>query len=60
MKKKWFEVYIGNNDVFKGYRTILDLLWFDNPFSAFERYHLADGSVVRVSKHFTVKVVELR
>jgi hypothetical protein len=58
--KKRYEIYLPGGDIIQCYRTWWDWLWFDNPFSAFVRFRLDDGNVVNVSKHFTIKMVELK
>ncbi len=70
--KRRYMVFLGNGEIIKCYRTISDWLWFDNPFSGFVRFRLDGknilidgtileaGSVMKVSKHFTIRVVEIK
>lgn len=70
--KKRYVVYLGNGEVIECYRTLWDMLipviWFES--GTFVRFRLAVGTVVngkpldkeaimRVSKHFTIRVVEV-
>jgi hypothetical protein len=57
---KRYVVYLGNGESIECYRTWLDWVWFDNPWSSFVRFRLDNGNIMKVSKHFTIRVVELK
>ena len=57
-KRKWYKVYLGNNDVISVYKTWSDRLWQSDK-ALFSFYHLENGKRVRISTHFTLKIEEL-
>lgn len=58
---KRYIVTLGNSTTLEVYRTWLDWIWFDNPLSGFVRFRLKDsGNIIKVSKHFTLSIEEIK
>jgi hypothetical protein len=55
-KKKWYKVYLANNDVIPVYRKMSDWWWRDT--SGMMGFRLIDGRRLNVSKHWIIKVEE--
>lgn len=55
-KKRWYTVYMENNDVFCAYRKLFD--WWMIDMSGMLGFHDEDGKIIKVSKHKIIKVVE--
>jgi hypothetical protein len=55
-KKKWFKLYLANNDVLRVYRRMTD--WWFGDSNAIMGFHLEDGRSMKVSKHWIIKVEE--
>lgn len=57
-RKRWYKVYLANNDVLCVYRVMSDWWWRDS--SGMKGFRLPDGRVLDVSKHWIIKVEEDR
>jgi hypothetical protein len=56
-KKRWYDIYMANGEPIRGYRKMSD--WWFRDIEGFTSYRLPDGRVIKVSKHFTIKVEEV-
>ncbi|KKN22621.1 hypothetical protein LCGC14_0913300 [marine sediment metagenome] len=55
-KKRWYKVFMVNNDTFLGYRTTNDFWWRDS--QGLIGFHSPDGRRIGVSKHNLIKIEE--
>ena len=55
-KKRWYRVYMVNNDTMLVYRTTNDFWWRDS--RGLILFHLPTGNRVGISKHNLIKIVE--
>jgi len=55
-KKKWYTVFLANNDVIHVYRKMFD--WWLIDISGMLGFHDKDGKIVKISKHWIIKVAE--
>jgi len=55
-QKKWYTVFMANNDVFHVYRKTFD--WWLIDISGMIGFHDENDKVVKVSKHYIIKIKE--
>ena len=55
-KKRWYTIYLANNDIAHGFRTMFDWWWNDS--TGIMGFRLPDGRKLKVSKHWILKVEE--
>ncbi len=48
---------MASNEVIRAYRQMSD--WWFRDITGFSSYRLPDGRFVKISQHFTIKVVEI-
>jgi len=58
MKKKWYDIYLANNDVIRAYRTMVDRIWRSDK-TGIMVFHTEDDKTIRVSTHWIIKIVEV-
>ncbi len=58
-RKTWYKVYLANSEMSEErvYRTFWDKLWLGD-WSGVMMFHTADGKVIRIGKHWIIKIVE--
>lgn len=58
-KKTWYKVYLANPEMSEErvYRTFWDKLWLGD-WSGIMLFRTVDGKVVRIAKHWILKIVE--
>lgn len=55
-KRRWYKVYLANNDTLMVYRKMSDWWWRDT--TGIMGFRLVDGRHIKVSKHWIIKVEE--
>lgn len=56
-RKKWYKVFLANNDVIEVYKTWSDRFW-QSDRATMGLFRLASGKQVRISVHWILKIEE--